>query len=206
MRPCQIVSVSNAYFVPGAFHSKNVCSCVLIPFPLIHVGSTVAFLQVLSLSVVVRGGADAFDQVSVVVCGGRCIRSGVCLWWSVVGQMHPIRCLWWSVVGQMHPIRCLSVVVRGGADASDQLSVVVRGGADASDQVSVCGGPWWQMHPIRCLSAVVHGGRCIRSGVRDGPWWGRCIRSGVLRNAVLLFVCLQACLTPQRCWCPRQAR
>ena len=93
MRPCQIVSVSNAYFVPGAFHSKNVCSCVLIPFPLIHVGSTVAFLQVLSLSVVVRGGADAFDQVSVVVCGGRCIRSGVCLWWSVVGQMHPIRCL-----------------------------------------------------------------------------------------------------------------
>ena len=162
MRPCQIVSVSNAYFVPGAFHSKNVCSCVLIPFPLIHVGSTVAFLQVLSLSVVVRGGADAFDQVSVVVCGGRCIRSGVCLWWSVVGQMHPISCLWWSVVGQMHP--------------------------------------------IRCLSAVVHGGRCIRSGVRDGPWWGRCIRSGVLRNAVLLFVCLQACLTPQRCWCPRQAR
>ena len=150
MRPCQIVSVSNAYFVPGAFHSKNVCSCVLIPFPLIHVGSTVAFLQVLSLSVVVRGGADAFDQVSVVVCGGRCIRSGVCLWWSVVGQMHPISCLWWSVVGQMHPIRCLSAVVHGGrcirsgvclrwsmvADASDQVFAMVRGGADASDQVS----------------------------------------------------------------------
>jgi hypothetical protein len=100
------VSVSNAYFVPGAFHSKNVCSCVLIPFPLIHVGSTVAFLQVLSLSVVVRGGADAFDQVSVVVCGGRCIRSGVCLRWSMV------------------------------ADASDQVFAMVRGGADASDQVS----------------------------------------------------------------------
>ena len=89
------------------------------------------------VSVVVRGGADASDQVSVcggpwwgrcirsVVCGGpwwgRCIRSGVCLRWSMV--------------------------------------------ADASDQVSVCGGPWWQMHPIRCsrwsVVGQMHPIRCL---------------------------------------------